>query len=160
MRMVIAPGCARSVRLRGSTSRMASICVRQSTRQSGLGTLPPLRPVPEPRVTIGVPLAAASRTQSATCAVVRGNTTADGRDLERRRAVEAVRDEIFGARQDRVGADDELRLATIESDEAEVRTLTRYLDDRSRLGSDPTDVRCRCSPRPSTPSRITLPARR
>ena len=72
-------GCARSVRLRGSTSRIASICVRQRTRQPGLGTLPPLRPVPDPRVTIGVPLAAASRTHSATCAVVRGKTTADGR---------------------------------------------------------------------------------
>ena len=29
------PGCARSVRLRGSTSRIASICVRQRTRRSG-----------------------------------------------------------------------------------------------------------------------------
>ncbi len=72
---------------------MASICVRQSTRQSGLGTLPPLRPVPEPRVTIGVPLAAASRTQSATCAVVRGNTTADGRTLSA-----AVPSKLYGMR--------------------------------------------------------------
>ena len=57
-------------------------------------------------MTIGVPLAAASRTHSATCSVVRGKTTADGRILQRRGAVEAVRNEILRARQDRVGADD------------------------------------------------------
>ena len=58
---------------------MASIFVRQTTRLPSVGTLPPLRPVPEPRVTIGVPPAAASFTQSDTCAVVCGKTTADGR---------------------------------------------------------------------------------
>ena len=95
---------------------MASICVRQSTRQSWLGTLPPLSPVPDPRVTIGVPLAAASRTQSATCAVVRGNTTADGRTLSA-----AVPSKLYGMRSSaRVRTASaptmELRLATIESD--------------------------------------------
>ena len=49
MRCVMAPAWARSVRFRGSTSRIASICARQSTTQPGVGTLPPLSPVPEPR---------------------------------------------------------------------------------------------------------------
>ena len=48
--------------------------MRHSTRHPGLGTLPPLSPVPDPRVTIGVPLEAARPTHSATCAVVRGKT--------------------------------------------------------------------------------------
>jgi hypothetical protein len=43
---------ARSVRFRGSSSMMAFICARQSTMLPGVGTLPPLRPVPDPRVTI------------------------------------------------------------------------------------------------------------
>ncbi len=58
-----------------------SIPVRHSTSDPGVGTLPPLSPVPEPRVTIGVRFAAASRTHSATCAVLRGKTTADGRSF-------------------------------------------------------------------------------
>ena len=60
---------------------MAFICARQSTRLPGLGTLPPLNPVPEPRVTIGTPAETASRTHSATCAALRGKTTASGRCL-------------------------------------------------------------------------------
>ena len=75
------PGCARSVRLRGSTSRIAFICARHSTIAPSLGTLPPLSPVPDPRVTTGTPADAASCTHRDTSSVVRGNTTASGRCL-------------------------------------------------------------------------------
>ena len=59
----------------------------------GLGTLPPLSPVPDPRVTIAVPLEAASRTHSATCAVVRGKATAEGRTFNA-----AVPSKLYGMR--------------------------------------------------------------
>jgi len=47
------------------------------------GMAPPLRPVPAPRGTIGMPLPAASRTIRETCSLLRGNTTADGPPVER-----------------------------------------------------------------------------
>ena len=48
----IAPGSARSVRLRASTSRILFICARHSTRLV-VGTLPPLNPAPELASNIG-----------------------------------------------------------------------------------------------------------
>ena len=44
----------------------------------GLGMLPPLRPVPEPRVTTGVPVSLASLRICDTCSVVRTKTTTLG----------------------------------------------------------------------------------
>jgi len=43
-----------------------------------MGTLPPLRPVPEPRGTTGAPCARAMRRTAATCAASPGKTTAAG----------------------------------------------------------------------------------
>ena len=76
---VITPLCARSVRFFSSTSMSLSIFTRQITRQPASGTLPPLKPVPEPRVTTGTLRCRASLTQSATSSAVSGNTTAPGR---------------------------------------------------------------------------------
>ena len=106
MRCVIAPGCARSVRLRGSTSRIAFICTRQSTRLPGVGTLPPLRPVPEPRVTIGT---LRRRRQPHALGDLRGRARKHDRLgplLQRRGAVEAVGDQVLRLRQHGAGADD------------------------------------------------------
>ena len=50
----------------------------QITRLPGTGTLPPLSPVPAPRVTMGTPCWTADFTQAATSAVLRGKTTAAG----------------------------------------------------------------------------------
>ena len=46
--------------------------------QSLLGTLPPLRPVPLPRVTTGVPVSLASLSTALTCSVPVVNTTHPG----------------------------------------------------------------------------------
>ena len=46
--------------------------------QSGLGRLPPLRPVPEPRVTTAVLVWLASLSTPTTCSVVLANTTQPG----------------------------------------------------------------------------------
>ena len=64
------------------------------------GTLPPLSPVPEPRVTIGMRAAPASRTHSATCAVDLGKHHRLGPLLQRRGAVEAVGHEVLGLHED------------------------------------------------------------
>ena len=85
---------------------MAFICARQSTRLPGLGTLPPLNPVPEPRVTIGTP---AETRQPHALGHLRGSARKDhrlGPLLERRRPVEAVRNQILSLRQDAVAPDD------------------------------------------------------
>ena len=112
--MVVTPGCTRIVRLRGSRSRIAFICARHMTIAPSLGTLPPLSPVPDPRVTIGTPAEAASFTHRETSSVVRGNTTAVGTMLERRGPVEAVRNHILRLRQHARGANDLLRPSRIE----------------------------------------------
>ena len=54
------------------------MCTVQRTMEPGVGTLPPLSPVPEPRVTTGILWDDAQRSTSATCWVERGKTTASG----------------------------------------------------------------------------------
>ena len=54
------------------------MCVRHSTSPPGTGTLPPLRPVPAPRVTTGRPASPANRRRAAISAAVVGKTTAAG----------------------------------------------------------------------------------
>ena len=46
--------------------------------QSAAGTLPPLRPVPLPRVTTGVPVSLAKRSTALTSSVVAAKTTHPG----------------------------------------------------------------------------------
>ena len=46
--------------------------------QSAAGTLPPLRPVPEPRVTTGVSVSLASLSTALICSVLTANTTLPG----------------------------------------------------------------------------------
>ena len=85
---------------------MAFICARQSTRLPGLGTLPPLKPVPEPRVTIGTP---ADDRQPHALGHLRRTPRKDhglGPLLERGRPVEAVGNQILGLGQDAVAPDD------------------------------------------------------
>src|SRR5688500_1596263 len=72
---VVTPGSTSMVRFARSNSRILSILTVQRTMQLDDGTLPPLKPVPEPRVTTGVLVSFASFRISATSAVVRANTT-------------------------------------------------------------------------------------
>ena len=76
--MVVTPGSTVMVRFAASTSRTASIFTVQSTMQSAAGTLPPLSPVPLPRVTTGVPVSLASFSTLLTCSVLAANTTQPG----------------------------------------------------------------------------------
>lgn len=76
---------------------------RQSTSPSGTGRLPPLRPVPEPRVTTGVRVSPASLKN-------RGNLLGAARKGDAPRhlaegggAIEAVRDEILGGGENGFG---------------------------------------------------------
>ena len=75
---VTTPASTKIVRFLSSSSSTRSIFTRHSTTQPGVGTLPPLSPVPEPRVTMGVLSARAKRTTRETSSVVTGNTTHAG----------------------------------------------------------------------------------
>jgi hypothetical protein len=75
---VVTPASTSMVRLARSTSRILSILARQRTMQSGTGKLPPLRPVPEPRVTTGVLELEASFRMDAICSLELAKTTQPG----------------------------------------------------------------------------------
>ena len=72
------PGSTTAIWLAGSTALMAVMSSVDRTTQPSTALAPPDSPVPAPRVTSGVPVAAQADTTSATSAVVRGRTTADG----------------------------------------------------------------------------------
>ncbi len=71
------PGCTTAVRVRVSTeiSRIRSV---EIVIAPSCAVEPPERPVPAPRVMIGMPWAAAMRTAVCTCSVVVGRTRASG----------------------------------------------------------------------------------
>ena len=75
---LITPGCTTTTRLSASISRMRFIRVSTMSTPPRTGTVPPARPVPEPRGTTGTSWSAAICTAAATSAVVRGKTTASG----------------------------------------------------------------------------------
>ena len=64
--------------------------------QSPLGTLPPLRPVPEPRVTTGVPVSLASLSTALISSVLSANTTHPGISF-----IAAVPSKAYGMRSSR-----------------------------------------------------------
>ena len=72
------PGSTTAIWLAGSMVLMAVIRSVDRTTQPSTALAPPESPVPAPRVTSGVPVAAQADTTSATSAVVRGRTTAAG----------------------------------------------------------------------------------
>ena len=72
------PGSTTAIWLAGSIVLMAVISSVERTTQPSTALAPPDSPVPAPRVTSGVPVAAQADTTSATSAVVRGRTTATG----------------------------------------------------------------------------------
>ena len=72
------PGSTTANWLAGSMVLMAVIRSVERTTQPSTALAPPDSPVPAPRVTSGVPVAAQADTTSATSAVVRGRTTAAG----------------------------------------------------------------------------------
>ena len=90
---MITPHCTWIVRFFSSSSRIWSSRVRQRTKHPDKGTLPPLKPVPEPRVTIGTDRCPASFTQAATSSVEPGKTTAPGRTFNA-----AVPSKLYGTK--------------------------------------------------------------
>ena len=66
------------VRLPASSSWILLSLSRQSTTQPFDGTLPPLNPLPLPRVTSGVLVREAQRTKATTCSTESGKTTISG----------------------------------------------------------------------------------
>ena len=68
---------------------------KEMTMPPERGIAPPLRPVPAPRPTIGMPCSAAIFTIAATSSVVRGNTTSSGPRLVDA-AVVFVKRQVFG----------------------------------------------------------------
>src|SRR5690606_1826434 len=72
------PGSTTARRLRRSTSRIRFMRAREMTTASGDGTAAPLRLVPAPRGTKGIPASCRTRTTCATSAPLPGSTTAAG----------------------------------------------------------------------------------
>src|SRR5687768_13523920 len=78
MARVVTPGSTSMVRFALSNSRILSIRTVHMTMQLGDGTLPPLNPVPEPRVTTSMPSRLASFRIWLTCCALVTNTTQPG----------------------------------------------------------------------------------
>ena len=105
--MVVTPGCARSVRLRGSTSRIAFICARHITiapvARHAAAAQPRARPARDDRDR------SARRELHAARDVHRARAREHDRLgplLKRRRPVESVGDDVFWLRQHLSGTDD------------------------------------------------------
>ena len=75
---MITPGSTTAIWLARSIVLMAVISSVERTTQPSTALAPPDSPVPAPRVTSGVAVAAQADTTSATSAVVAGRTTAAG----------------------------------------------------------------------------------
>ena len=78
---LISPGSTVAQRFGRSTSRMRFIRVMETMTPPRGAMAPPMRPVPEPRGTMGMPRPRQSRTTAATCAADSGRTTTSGAPL-------------------------------------------------------------------------------
>src|SRR5664279_1557620 len=72
------PGWTTASRLPSSISRILFILVSTTVTAPSTALAAPVSPDPAPRGTSGTPADAHARTTAATCAVVLGNTTANG----------------------------------------------------------------------------------